>query len=86
MQTVRTTIRIRKEILGLSKILAMKRGTSLQRVINDTLAVGLHISDKQSQQKAMAKIDKFRDDLSNRKVNVQKLIDEAKKDLEVRAW
>lgn len=82
INSVRTTIRIRKDLLHLSKLEAVKSGTSLQEIINQTLAVGFrHVSDLNLQKRAMAKIDKFRDRMANQKINVQKLVDENKKEL-----
>lgn len=79
---VRTTIRIRKDLLDQSRLLAIRRGTNLQEVINSTLAKGFgHISDLDSQKQAMVKIDKFREDLAGRKINLKKLLKLSRKDL-----
>ena len=79
---VRTTIRIRKDLLDQSRLLALKKGTSLQDIINSTLAVGFSkISDMSSTQEAMAKIDKFRTSLKGVKVNVDDLLTESKQNL-----
>ena len=79
---VRTTIRIRKDLLDQSRLLALKKGTSLQDIINSTLAVGFSkISDMSSTQEAMAKIDKFRTSLKGVKVNVENLLTESKQNL-----
>lgn len=86
MQTVRTTIRIRKDLLDQSRLLALRRDTSLQQVINDTLAQGFgHISDFDIHRKAMVRIDEFRESLKGRKINVQKLVAKNKKELEERS-
>lgn len=83
--TVRTTIRVRKDLLDQSKLHALKQGTSLQEVINQTLAKGFeHVSDLNLQEQALAKIDKFRESLVGRKINIQKLVEENKKKLEER--
>lgn len=80
--TVRTTIRIRKDLIDQSRLLAFNRDTSLQDVINETLALGFgHISDLDAQQEAMARIDKFRESLKGKKIDIQKILQESKKDL-----
>ena len=82
MQTVRTTIRIRKDLFDQSRMLALRRDTSLQQVINDTLAQGFgHITDFDVHKEAMARIDKFRENLRGRKIDVQKILASSKKDL-----
>ena len=82
MQTIRTTIRIRKDLLDQSRLVALRRETSLQEIINDTLAQGFgHITDFDVHKEAMARIDKFRG-LKNRKFNVKKMVEENKKKLE----
>lgn len=82
--TVRTTIRIRKDLLDQSKLLALQNDSSLQEVINRVLAQGFGlITDLDTHKIAMDKIDKFRNQLakSGKKVDVKALIEEAKKDL-----
>lgn len=81
--TVRTTIRIRKDLLDQSRILAFKRGTSLQEVINDILLKGFdnHITDFDLHQEAMKNIDRFRESLKGRKINVKKILEISKRDL-----
>lgn len=84
--TVRTTIRIRKDLFDQSRLLALKRNTSLQEVINNTLARGFgKTSDLSRHQRAMAIIDSLRKKMKGKKINVQELIDENKKQLEERA-
>lgn len=79
--TVRTTLRIRKDLLDQFRVLALKNETSLQEVINHTLTFGLgHISDLNSHKKAMEEIDRFRKSLKGRKINIQKILEESKKD------
>lgn len=79
---VRTTIRIRKDLFDLSRMIAVKKGTSLQEIINQTLALGFgYLSDFSSQKEAMFKIDRFRKSLARKKINLGKLLDESKKDL-----
>ena len=83
---VRTTMRIRKDLLDQSRLLALRRGTSLQEVINDTLAQGFgHVSDLNIHEQAMARIDKLRESLRGRKIDVKKLVEENKKELEDRS-
>ncbi|OGD87296.1 hypothetical protein A2164_04035 [Candidatus Curtissbacteria bacterium RBG_13_35_7] len=79
--TVRTTIRIRKDLLDLSRQYAIKRSTSLQNAINYTLAAGFgHVSDLDSRRQAMSKIDKFRKSFDGKKVDLKKLLKSSKKD------
>lgn len=82
--TVRTTIRIRKDLLDQSKLLALRTDSSLQEVVNQVLAQGFsYITDLDTQRAAMDKIDAFREKIakSGRKVDVKALLEEAKKDL-----
>lgn len=82
---VRTTIRIRKDLFDQSRLLAFQRNTSLQEVINDTLTKGFrYITDINPHKEAMAAIDQLRKEMRGKKVNVQELIDENKKELEER--
>lgn len=83
---VRTTIRVKKDLLDQSRLLAFQRGVSLQDVINEALALGFgHISDLDIQREAMAKIDNFRESLGGKKINSKRLVEENKKELERRA-
>lgn len=83
--TVRTTIRIRQDLLKQSKLLAVHRGTSLQEVINDVLAKGFgRVTDLATHKRAMAKIDTFRKSLKGQKIDVEKLIEDNKMELEER--
>jgi hypothetical protein len=82
--TVRTTIRIRKDLLDQSKRIALDRGTNLQDVINDTLARGYgEIVDLDRHQQAMATIDSIRQRLQKKTgyIDTEALLDESKKDL-----
>ena len=80
--TIRTTVRIRKDLFDQSRLLALKNGTSLQEIINSTLALGLgKVSDLESNRKAMAKIDKFRMSLSDKKFNLEDLLNKSRSDL-----
>ena len=80
--SVRTTVRIRKDLFDQSRLLALKKGTSLQEIINNTLALGLKkVSDLESNKEAMAKIDKFRMSLSNTHINLKDLQALSKSDL-----
>ncbi len=72
--TVRTTVRIRKDLLEQSKLLALKEGASLQEVINNALALGFgKISNFETNKQAMKQIDKFRNKLTSKNVNLEKL-------------
>lgn len=65
-----------------SRLLAFQRDASLQDVINETLALGFgRISDLDTQQDAMARIDKFREGLKGKKIDIHKILQESKKDL-----
>lgn len=80
--TIRTTIRVRKDLLDQSRVIASKRGVFLQDVINETLAIGFgHISDLSTQQNAISVLDKFRESLKNKKVNTSQILVDSKKDL-----
>lgn len=66
--------------------MALRREASLQQVINDTLAQGFgHITDFDVHKQAMARIDKFRESLKGKKINIKKLVEENKKELEERS-
>jgi hypothetical protein len=82
--TIRTTIRIRKDLLDQSRRIALERGTHLQDVINDTLARGYgEIVDLDGHKQAMATIDSIRQSLQKKLGNIdtKALLDESKKDL-----
>lgn len=83
MQTlIRTTIRVRKDLFDQSRMLAFKRGISLQDVINETLALGFaHVSDLNLHQQAINRIDKFRQSLNDERINIDKILKQSKKDL-----
>ena len=81
INTVRTTIRIRKDLFDQSRLLALKRNTSLQEVINDTLIRGFrYITDMDRHKEAMVAIDTFRESMRGKKINLQKLLQQNKKD------
>lgn len=81
MQTVRTTIRIRKDLYDQSRLLAFKKGSSFQEVINDTLALGFgKISDLKSTEEAMKEIDAFRESLSGSNIRAEDLVELSKRD------
>ena len=80
--TIRTTVRIRKDLFDQSRLLALKNGTSLQEIINNTLALGLgKVSDLESSKEAMKKIDKLRVSLSGKKVDLENLLSKSRSDL-----
>ena len=65
--------------------MAIKRQTSVQEIINNTLAKGFgQISDIEVRRDTIKKIDRFRRSLANKKINVQSLVDQSKKELEIR--
>ncbi len=76
MQTmVRTTLRIRKDLLDQSRILAFNKGESLQDVINETLALGYkHITDLNKANESMRKIDDFRQGMVKKNINLSNLL------------
>lgn len=79
--TIRTTIRLRKDLIDQSRMIALKKGASLQEIINDTLALGFkHVSDLNSVQEAMKRIDAFRQSLTLKDIDLKKLLAENKKD------
>lgn len=79
---VRTTIRIRKDLLDQSKLMALEKGTSVQEVINSTLAAGFgHVTDLERRRQAFDRIEKFRKSLVGKHINVEKLLAQSKKDL-----
>lgn len=82
MQTsVRTTLRLRKDLFDQSRLLAVRTRSSLQAVINDKLALGLRLSDTKTQHQAMAKIDRFRQSLASSRVNVKKIVKTSREEL-----
>jgi len=79
---VRTTIRIRKDLLDQSRSLAFERNTSLQEAINETLAQGLeNVSDLNSRKKAMQSINQLRASLSGKDINLHNLLISSQKEL-----
>ena len=80
--TIRTTVRIRTDLFDQFRFIALKKSTSLQEVINNTLALGLgKISDLDSDRMAMGKIDRFRISLEDKKVSLEDLLNKSKSDL-----
>lgn len=79
---VRTTIRIRKDLLDQSKLMALEKGTSIQEIINSTLAAGFgHVTDLTTRRRVSKQIDKFRKSLADKSINVSKLVAENRRDL-----
>ena len=77
--TVRTTLRIRKDLLDQSRIIAFNKGESLQDVINETLALGYkHITDLNKAQESMKQIDDFRQGMLKKNIDLKSLIEESK--------
>lgn len=84
--TVRTTIRIRKDLLDQSKLVALKRGTTLQKVINEALQVGMQrVGDVNSRKRIFAEIDKLRNGVNMTSEEVQDLVAQNKRELQDRA-
>lgn len=82
---VRTTIRVRKDLLDQSRFLALRHGSTLQEEINNLLAQGLkNISDFNRHKEAMAGIDEFRESMKGKKINVEKLLEQNKRELQER--
>lgn len=82
METTRTTIRLRKDLLDQSRMTALHKHTSIQNVINDTLAIGFsRVTDLNIAQDSIEQIDKFRNSLKDRDVNLEKLLTISKHDL-----
>lgn len=83
--TVRTTIRIRKDLLDQSKLLALQNDTSLQEIINEVLIRGFgYIGDLDKHKIAMDKIDRIRQSLKGSKISASRLVEENKKELQAR--
>lgn len=83
--TVRTTIRIREDLLKQTRLLAFEKGTTIQTVVNELLASGLgHISDFNRHKQAMRRIDQFRESFKGKKIHVAQLVTKNKKELEAR--
>lgn len=84
MQVVRTTIRIRKDLLDQSRMLALREGTTLQAVINQILTRGFgHITDFDLHQQSIAKIDQLRSSFRNRK-DIKNIVEKNKRELQKR--
>ncbi len=79
--TVRTTIRIRKDLLDQSRMLAFNKGKSLQDVINETLAIGYKfVTDLSGTKDSINQIDNFRQSMVKKNINLTKLIEASKFD------
>ena len=80
---VRTTIRIRKDLLDLSKLLALQKGVSMQQVINEMLEYGFdQLPKKKSRREIMDEIDRMREEIYQKHgyINTQELVDANKRD------
>jgi hypothetical protein len=74
--TVRTTIRIKKDLLDQSRLLALSTGSSLQDIINQALALGYkHITDLGTTKQAMKEIDTFRHNMMKKNINLNSLLE-----------
>lgn len=79
--TIRTTIRIRSDLLAQARMLALNKGVTLQDIINDTLAIGYkHVSDLHAAKGAMKQIDNFRKHMSQKKISLTSTIELSKTD------
>lgn len=79
--TIRTTIRISKDLLDQSRMLALQKGVSLQNIINETLALGYkHVNDLHGGKEAMKQIDNFRQKMAKNNIDLKKLITASKSD------
>lgn len=79
--TIRTTIRIKKDILDQARMLAFNKGASLQDIINETLMIGYkHITDLNKTKRAIKQIDAFRQNMGKKNINLNKLIEASKSD------
>lgn len=76
--TVRTTIRIRKDLLDQSRTLAREQDTTVQNIINDILVKGFSkITDLNKHKQAMNTIDAIREKLShNKTIDTKALVEE----------
>lgn len=73
--TVRTTVRIRKDLLDQSRMLALIEGVSLQEIINNVLTLGFgKISNVEINRQSMNQIDMFRNKLYHKKINIEELL------------
>ncbi len=82
---IRTTIRLRKDLLDQSRLVAIQENTSVQNVINSTLAKGFgRISDLEKRRIIMKRIDNFRKSISGKNINAQRVYEASKKELEDR--
>ena len=83
---VRTTIRIRKDLLDLSKLLALQKGVSMQQVINEMLEYGFdQLPKKKSRREIMDEIDKIRAGISMTNKQVAEILAMNKQDQQDRA-
>ena len=65
--TVKTTIRIKKDLLNQSRLLALAKGTSVQAIINEILTIGYkHVTDFRTVKEAMKQIDTFRSSMEKK--------------------
>ena len=79
---VRTTIRVRKDLMDQSRLLAFEKGTSVQDVINSTLAAGFgNVINLKIRHEAFDRIESFRKSLIGKNIDAEKLLAQNKKDL-----
>ena len=86
--TVRTTIRIRKDLMELARKAARENSTNLQKVVNDTLARGFtYAPDLNKRKKLMSELDVLRAKIKRKygNINTEELINKNKKEQQIRS-
>jgi hypothetical protein len=79
--TVRTTVRIRKDLFDQSKQLALENETSLQEIINTALSLGFgKISNVELTKQSMKHIDQFRQNAAKKDIDLEQLLHASKDD------
>lgn len=79
--TVRTTVRIRKDLFDQSKKLALENETSLQEIINSALSLGFgKISNVELTKRSMKHIDQFRQNTAKKHIALEQLLQASKED------
>lgn len=82
MQTIRTTIRINKDLYEQSKLAAFHQGISFQDVINNTLSKGFGtVEDLNGRKQIFDQIRLFQQKAIKAKLKASDVLKESKKDL-----
>lgn len=82
METARTTLRIRKDLLKAAKRLALEKETSLQDVINNIMEKGMRtITNVKTRKRAFNAIDKFRKETEKYNIRASDIVKKSKKQL-----